>query len=432
MKKLLLSVLSIAVVVGVGVYATNAFFSDEETSTGNTFQAGAIDLKVDSTAHYAGLVCSIGGLWVEDAIGPSNNTRPELLNTACDLSWELTDLTQASRFFNYTDLKPGDEGENTISLHIYDNDAWACVNIIPTMNDDVTTNEPELEAGDVANTDSIYDGELAQNMTFSIWADVCEGGLNGNSEAVPGDNIYQEDCDIPLTTGAGPITPTSYALADSTHLNVFTGVNGPLVGTQDYYLGVAWGIPDAVGNIIQTDKYMADISFYVEQSRNNPNFVCNTPTPPEQRPSLKLENETIVEDGPWLIIEDNTFATLTWDGDKETFDYDLVAQNLPANTDYSLIYYADGWPGDNPGKFIGSHSSDAAGAINDTGQSVNLDLDLPDPADGNYAVGAKIWLVLASDYNNGVAATGPMTAWNPSQYLFEGNVYIEYDDTNWP
>jgi len=41
-----------AVVAG----ATGAFFSDTETSTGNTFAAGEIDLTVDSTAHYAGLI----------------------------------------------------------------------------------------------------------------------------------------------------------------------------------------------------------------------------------------------------------------------------------------------------------------------------------------------------------------------------------------
>lgn len=47
MKKILMSVLVIAVVVGVVVGASGAYFSDEETSTGNTFQAGTIDLAVN-------------------------------------------------------------------------------------------------------------------------------------------------------------------------------------------------------------------------------------------------------------------------------------------------------------------------------------------------------------------------------------------------
>ena len=32
-------------------------------------------------------------------------------------------------------------------------------------------------------------------------------------------------------------------------------------------------------NISQTDSMTADISFYVEQSRNNEDFVCPTPDP---------------------------------------------------------------------------------------------------------------------------------------------------------
>jgi predicted ribosomally synthesized peptide with SipW-like signal peptide len=39
--------------------ATGAFFSDTETSTGNTFAAGSLDLRVDSEAHYNGSVCTL-------------------------------------------------------------------------------------------------------------------------------------------------------------------------------------------------------------------------------------------------------------------------------------------------------------------------------------------------------------------------------------
>ena len=182
-----------------------------------------------------------------------------------------------------------------------------------------------------------------------------------------------------------------------------------------------------VGNIIQTDNYQADVSFSVVQSRNNAGFVCPNAAPTQN--TLHLENETIVQGGPWLIISDGISGLLTWTGDANEFNYTLTAQGLAANTDYSLIYYADGWPGNNPGAFIGKHTTDGSGAINGGGNP-NLGIDLPMPTDGNYAVGAKIWLVLSSDYNSGSPSTGPMTAWNPSQYLFEGNVYIHYNDTN--
>jgi hypothetical protein len=51
-------------------------------------------------------------------------------------------------------------------------------------------------------------------------------------------------------------------------------------------------------------------------------------------------------------------------------------------------------------------------------------MDLPHPTDHNYPGGAKIWLVLASDYDG-----SKMVAWNPEAYLFEHNL-ITYDDTD--
>ena len=47
MKKILISLAIIGVVAVIGVGATVAYFSDTETSTGNTFTAGTLDLKVN-------------------------------------------------------------------------------------------------------------------------------------------------------------------------------------------------------------------------------------------------------------------------------------------------------------------------------------------------------------------------------------------------
>jgi len=54
MKKILGSVGVLALVGALVLGATGAFFSDTETSTGNTFTAGAIDLGVDNTSYYNG------------------------------------------------------------------------------------------------------------------------------------------------------------------------------------------------------------------------------------------------------------------------------------------------------------------------------------------------------------------------------------------
>jgi len=106
------------------------------------------------------------------------------------------------------------------------------------------------------------------------------------------------------------------------------------------------------------------------------------------------------------------------------FEFVFNGHGLETNTDYSLIYYADGWPGDNPGAFIGSGTSNRGGNIH-LADSVDLGFDLPDSADANYPDGAKIWLVLSNDYD---AENCMMIAWNPTEYLFENNL-ITYDDT---
>jgi predicted ribosomally synthesized peptide with SipW-like signal peptide len=258
MKKIIISVSIIAAAAAVVIGATTAYFSDTETSTGNTFTAGSIDLKVDSK-------CTFNGV-------------PQPFCT-----WSLKDLT-TEKFFNYSDLKPGDSGENTISLHVYSNDAWACMTVTPVSNNDVTCTEPECVAEGSTGCENPAGkcgidsgtGELAQNLSGMIWADVGKPIpiVTECDNAYPGDNIFQTACgDRLIGTGIAPLAKVVLPLADKNG-NVFTGTVGPLIGSNDYYLGVSWSLPWTTGNIVQSDSYVADISFYTVQARNNANFQC--------------------------------------------------------------------------------------------------------------------------------------------------------------
>src|SRR3989344_6657667 len=152
MKKKLIRLTTICAVAALAIVATGAFFSDTETSTGNAFVAGAIDLKVDNTSY---VTSTVSGELVE-----SPNT-----------SWELSDLN-GHLFFDFHDLKPGDIGEDTISLHVSSNPAWVCADVRLTANDDVSSTEPELEGGDAyENVGNLLDGELAQELEFIFWND---------------------------------------------------------------------------------------------------------------------------------------------------------------------------------------------------------------------------------------------------------------------
>jgi len=285
----------IAVVAVVAIGATGAFFSDTETSTGNTFTAGAIDLTVDSEQHYNGQECVLGdydqnpntpntGQWVGTGAYP-------VAGTPCDGTWLATNLG-AHKFFDFLDIKPGDEGENTISLHVDSNDAYACVDVNITSNDDMTCTEPELGAGEDPTclptpTDLVTtDGELAQNIEFFAWADTgADLDFGDLDDPTEGDNVWQAG-ELPLFSNlVGPASDVlggeTYTLADS--------VTGPLAGNTTSYIGLSWcagnltvvnpGVLDCdgtqMGNDTQTDSLVADIAFRVEQARNNSAFRCD-------------------------------------------------------------------------------------------------------------------------------------------------------------
>jgi predicted ribosomally synthesized peptide with SipW-like signal peptide len=296
MQRIILSLSLIVLVTGALVYgATNAFFSDTETSTGNIFTAGAIDLTIDNDSYYNGVATST-------------------------TSWKATDLT-IEKFFNFFDLKPDDYGEDTISLHVDTNDAYMCANVTLTSDNDNGLTEPE---GLVDVTQGpIGGGELADLVHFIWWAD-------------DGDNVFENDEEI---LSEGPIgglvlnQPHPIALADSDE-NIWTGVGGPVPGGVTQYLGKAWcfgtigtapvptdagdqgrspagdnnnnqiaGEPEdggitcngtSLGNESQTDSLTADVVFEAVQARHNEGFQCEQPRP--QRATLTLIKEVINDD----------------------------------------------------------------------------------------------------------------------------------------
>lgn len=270
---------------------TGAFFSDTETSTGNTFAAGDIDLLVDNESYYNGNVCAEtsegSGVWEWEGNAPF-----PVPGTECTTSWTLDDLT-GHLFFNFTDIKPDDEGEDTISLHVDTNDAYMCMNIDLTENDDNSTTEPESEVDTPEDVNNEWDGELAQTLQMVWWADDEDNVLEVGETVISGG--VQTLFNLASTSG-----PFQVALADSA-TNVWTSIPGPVEGEDTVYIGKAWcfgtlsldpvaagqGVNPSVdsgvicdgvalGNITQTDSTLLDVSFDAVQARNNPNFLCDT------------------------------------------------------------------------------------------------------------------------------------------------------------
>ena len=170
-QKILVSLMIIGITAAAAGGSTFALFNDTEESESNVFTAGAIDLKIDWNESY-------------------NNVSQE--------NQTLTDLNypENSSIFELDDVKPGDWGEATISMHVYDNPGYIWMRMQPQSHLDVTCTEPEgvaemegpeEEGEPTPGCDE--EGEIRENLNFTLWYD-------------DGDNVKQEDEPL-IRTGSG-------------------------------------------------------------------------------------------------------------------------------------------------------------------------------------------------------------------------------------
>ncbi len=337
MKKIITSLGMVVFVGAVVAGGTGAFFSDTETSSANVFTAGAIDLKVDSVAHINGLVC-FDGKWVPEsevewnastsanqlvlganvasatvAYNLENPSNVPQAGGKCEGTWALTDLGPIHTFFDYGDLKPGDNGENTISLHVINNDAYMCAIVKNVESNDNSQTEPES----IVDANGTTTGELDQELSFFIWGD-------------DGDNIFEQGEQVLANNEDGIGIDGTYPL--------FTPQTGAMQASTTQYVGVYWCYGDltvngtnlscsgnSVTNVSQTDSLKADIEFYIEQARNNENFRCPGVVTEPVTATATVDKIVTFTDQQIEGVEVNDF-TLTIDGPGDPV---VVTDNIP-------------------------------------------------------------------------------------------------------
>jgi len=242
-----------------------------DTVSGSDNNAG-IDWAVktyDVTASGATTRISFADKGTEDSLGTFlDDVRVYELDCNYDLpgaaSCELWDETNlgGQTFFDFNDIKPGDYGRNGISLHVFDNDAWAC--LIAHDGDDQENTVYESE-GD----DDEENGELQDYITFFAWVDLDQ------------DALY----DPPQETGLG--TSTLGNLGSIVSLDSL--IDTYLKATTTEYIALAWcagmiSVDEETGEIscdgstmfddAQSDSFSASLTAYAEQKRNNGDFLC--------------------------------------------------------------------------------------------------------------------------------------------------------------
>ncbi|MFZ2887108.1 MAG: hypothetical protein WA021_04790, partial [Minisyncoccia bacterium] len=217
-------------------------------TTGYTFATGSFNLKIDSKATWNGVL------------------QPQS-------TWALKNLVPGvDKFFKIGDVKPGDQGEATISFHV-NKDAWICLDFENLKEKENGENEPESHED---TTGPASEGELADGTEFFAWHD-------------DGDNIFEigEKPIFGTTTGNQAATKVlknkTYVLADSLSGTAYKAGITKYIGIQwcagDMVVNVATAVitcdPTTMGNEAQTDSFSVDIGFRAVPSKDEKKFKCD-------------------------------------------------------------------------------------------------------------------------------------------------------------
>jgi hypothetical protein len=268
-----------ATTAGAG-FVTTAYFVDEERFPG-TLAAGELDLKLGYTARY---VVDRGGSPRETTLAE----RPAGLDDwagavtggriGCE-SGALLDGTTAPAV-ELSDLKPGDRGRLTASIHLCGNPAYlsARVRVLASTDDRSGTDALEAAAGD---RDAA--GELEESIRVRLYADPgCDGSADGRliyPRASPDDPASDRTLDPDRDARTIRRLPTLADLARDSVAGLL--VDGDLLagGSGDGpveparpgagCLTLEWWLPLSTGNEAVTDTVRFDLAVGAVQARHN-------------------------------------------------------------------------------------------------------------------------------------------------------------------
>jgi predicted ribosomally synthesized peptide with SipW-like signal peptide len=195
---------------GAGL-GTSAYFSDREEFNSNQFVAGELDLLVDWQQHYVmngestfvnahpdhdddgeqSLAADneAGQIRYSDFVDPNDpdSTGENLPVLNCDNIPPLSEASfgvdpttgeQQETLVQLGDVKPGDAGEITFSLHLCDNPGYVWMQADNVSEGEGADTDPELAVDDVAGSD------LARQIEATLWYDAdCDNVLDEEDPA---------------------------------------------------------------------------------------------------------------------------------------------------------------------------------------------------------------------------------------------------------
>lgn len=364
MKKILISVMTIALVSAVAFGATRALFTDTETNVGNTFTTGTIDIAVDGQ-------------------NPWSRANP----------------------YTFTDMKPSQvEYANFVIKNVGTNPANVWKKVDVKSEEDGVISEPECLYG---------------QGTWTNGACNVGGGYqskNDISSAIRYDLIvWVYDVD-PTQSPAVEPRWWQYIYTDGMNkkLNTLNGQN-VLLGMvpAGWYMKVqqSYHMDSDTGNWAQGDVMTFDITLTAEQLTG----------------TVLLENKDFANQTNPTLVYDDIQGALTYGVKDSKFNFSFSGKAPLASTNYSLIFYPEVWslPTLNAPTWprqvivLANALSDGNGNVSIPSTSTELSQNIKN---------MKVWLVKSDDLIGTTPGTQTFkNVWNGNSYLFELGLMDYYD-----
>ena len=371
MNKIILSLSMIAFVAAIAIVGTTAYFSDTETSVGNTFTAGTIDIDIDNenpwTSHY-----DIGDLKPGE-VGYINFQINNVGKNPVDVSKKLYGFVNTDSGLDYT-----------------------CIYNNTTVN---VSSEPEFLAeggtfdssGVCDNTGWVARDNVKSKILYDLSVEVYDAGHN----KIWWQTIYAVDGtdDVSLSDVYGGGKYVALGMIP---------VDGYMLVTQSYHFN------SEAGNKYQGDGLTFDMEILGEQLTGANGMA-----------TVVLENKTKVGD-EWIINStDNFVGTLEYETNGPEFVYDISGVAQLASHSYVLAIGYDA--GTNVDTFVAAVTTASDGSFSTNG-SIELSKDM---------MGVKAWLVPAENWNIGTEQVIWPNPWTNSfdTFLWETS-FVWYNDTD--
>jgi predicted ribosomally synthesized peptide with SipW-like signal peptide len=204
-KKILVSMMVIGLVAALAGAGLYAYFSDTETSSGNTFTAGTLDLI-------------LGG-----------STLP----------------------FSVSNTYPGASGKDNVTLR----NGGSLPGVLDVKVTNVTNTGALDRSPTVTGEFCDHSGDLGGALEIAIWLDIDNDGLRGSS-----------DFGLNYTGGIyDPSVGLQYAPLNNYNNTVWNNIRTMASSDVDTFI-IEWQIPGTVGNAIQGDMVTFDVVFQLRQS----------------------------------------------------------------------------------------------------------------------------------------------------------------------